>query len=60
MTLYAARKPTFVVDAPGGGGKVPVAPDYVVGREGDDLVLSNFERNLYRYPDPGGRLGAQE
>jgi lysine 2,3-aminomutase len=52
--------PTFVVDAPGGGGKIPVAPDYVVGREGDDLVLTNFENKSYRYPDPGGRLGGVE
>jgi lysine 2,3-aminomutase len=57
-TGYAV--PTFVVDAPGGGGKLPVAPDYVVGREGDDLVLTNFENKLYRYPDPGGRLGQTE
>jgi lysine 2,3-aminomutase len=57
-TGYAV--PTFVVDAPGGGGKVPVAPDYVAGREGDDLVLRNFENGLYRYPDPGGRLGSAE
>jgi lysine 2,3-aminomutase len=57
-TGYAV--PTFVVDAPGGGGKLPVAPDYVVGREGDDLVLTNFENKLYRYPDPGGRLGQPE
>jgi len=52
--------PTFVVDAPGGGGKLPVSPDYVVGREGDDLVLTNFENKLFRYPDPGGRLGRVE
>jgi len=57
-TGYAV--PTFVVDAPGGGGKLPIAPDYVVGREGDDLVLTNFENKLYRYPDPGGRLGQPE
>jgi len=54
-TGYAA--PTFVVDAPGGGGKILLAPDCVVGRDGDDLVLRNFEGNLYRYPDPGGTLG---
>jgi lysine 2,3-aminomutase len=44
--------PTFVIDAPGGGGKTPVMPDYVVGREGDDVVLRNYEGNLYRYYDP--------
>jgi lysine 2,3-aminomutase len=54
-TGYAT--PMFCVDAPGGGGKILLAPDSVVGRDGDDLVLRNFEGNLYRYPDPGGTLG---
>ena len=48
--------PTFVIDAPGGGGKIPVMPDYVVGRDGDDLVLRNYEGGLYRYHD-GGTVG---
>lgn len=43
--------PTYVVDAPGGGGKIPLMPDYVVGREEDALVLRNYENNLYRYPE---------
>jgi lysine 2,3-aminomutase len=43
--------PTYVVDAPGGGGKIPLMPDYVVGRENDALVTRNYENNLYRYPD---------
>src|SRR5690606_28484221 len=55
-TGYAV--PTYVIDAPGGGGKIPLIPDYVVGREGDDLLLTNFENGLFRYPDPDGRLGA--
>ena len=42
---------------PGGGGKVPLIPDYVVGRDGDDLLLTNYEGGRYRYPDPGGTLG---
>ena len=54
-TGYAS--PTFVVDAPGGGGKIPLMPDYVVGRDGDDLLLTNFEGGTYRYPDPEGKLG---
>ena len=49
--------PTFVVDAPGGGGKIPLLPDYVLGRDGDDLLLSNYTNKQYRYPDVGGRLG---
>ncbi len=54
-TGYAT--PMFVVDAPGGGGKILMAPDPVVGRDGDDLLLRNFEDKIYRYPDPGGTLG---
>lgn len=49
-TGYAV--PTFVIDAPGGGGKIPLQPDYVVGRDGDDLLLHNYEGEIYRYPDP--------
>jgi lysine 2,3-aminomutase len=48
--------PTYVIDAPGGGGKIPLQPNYVVGRDGDDLVLRNYEGGTYRYPDP---LGAE-
>jgi len=49
-TGYAV--PTFVIDAPGGGGKIPLFPDAVVGREGDDVLLRNHEGKIYRYPDP--------
>ncbi|MEO8223817.1 MAG: KamA family radical SAM protein [Gammaproteobacteria bacterium] len=49
-TGYAV--PTFVIDAPEGGGKIPVSPDYIVGRDGDDLLLTNFAGGSYRYPDP--------
>lgn len=54
-TGYAV--PTYVIDAPGGGGKIPLIPEYVAGRDGEDLLLVNYEGNLYRYPDPGGQLG---
>jgi len=49
-TGYAV--PTYVIDAPDGGGKIPVAPDYVTGRDGDDLLLTNYANGSYRYPDP--------
>lgn len=55
-TGYAV--PTYVIDAPGGGGKIPLLPSYVSGREGDDLLLTNFEGNSYRYHDPGGLIGS--
>ena len=43
--------PTYVVDAPGGGGKIPLMPNYVEGYDQDNLVMKNYEGNLYRYPD---------
>ena len=49
--------PTFVVDAPGGGGKIPLLPDYIAGRDGDDLLLRNYAGEIYRYTDPAGQLG---
>lgn len=55
-TGYAV--PTYVIDAPGGGGKIPLLPDYVQGREGNDLILRNFEGKTYRYTDPEGTVGA--
>lgn len=49
--------PTFVIDAPGGGGKIPLIPDSVVGRDGDFVVLRNYEGKTFRYPDPLERKG---
>ncbi len=53
-TGYAV--PSFVVDAPGGGGKIPIAPDYVAGYENGDLLLKSYDGKTYRYPDPQGSL----
>ncbi len=47
-TGYAV--PTYVIDAPGGGGKIPLTPDYVIGADGDSLVLKNYTGDTYRYP----------
>jgi lysine 2,3-aminomutase len=49
-TGYAV--PTYVVDAPGGGGKIPLMPDYGGFQSGDDRVLTNYENKTYTYPDP--------
>jgi lysine 2,3-aminomutase len=43
--------PTYVIDAPGGGGKIPLMPEYCQGRDGCDIVLRNYEGKTYRYPD---------
>ncbi|WP_019528412.1 KamA family radical SAM protein [Dasania marina] len=48
--------PTFVVDAPNGGGKIPISPDYVVGYENDELLLKSYDGGTYRYPDSGPHL----
>jgi len=43
--------PTYVIDGPGGAGKIPLLPEYVVGREGNDLLLQNYQGRICRYPD---------
>ncbi len=44
--------PTFVVDAPSGGGKIPVLPNYIVSMSPTHTVLRNFEGMLVAYPEP--------
>lgn len=43
--------PNYVIDGPGGAGKIPLLPEYVVGYEGNDLLLRNYEGQICRYPD---------
>lgn len=43
--------PTYVIDAPGGGGKIPLLPDYNLGQEDGCVVLRNYENRLFRYPN---------
>ena len=44
--------PTFVVDAPGGGGKTPVMPNYVVSQSHNKVILRNFEGVITTYTEP--------
>ena len=44
--------PTYVVDAPGGGGKIPVMPDYLISQNPDHIVLRNFEGVITTYKQP--------
>lgn len=44
--------PTFVVDAPGGGGKTPVMPNYVVSQGPHKVILRNFEGVITTYTEP--------
>lgn len=47
-TGYAV--PQYVIDAPGGGGKVPINPDYIEKITDDEIVFRNYEGDTYRYP----------
>ena len=44
--------PQFVIDAPGGGGKVPLLGSEQIRRDGDEVVFLNYKGEEYRYPDP--------
>lgn len=44
--------PTFVVDAPGGGGKIPVMPQYVISQSDHRVVLRNYEGVITTYTEP--------
>jgi len=44
--------PTFVIDAPGGGGKIPVSPNYVLTHSPDKIILRNYEGVIASYQEP--------
>jgi lysine 2,3-aminomutase len=48
-TGYAV--PQYVIDAPGGGGKVPVNPEYVLSRSPGRVIIRNFEGRIFEYPE---------
>jgi lysine 2,3-aminomutase len=49
-TGYAV--PQYVIDAPGGGGKVPVNPDYVMLKDEQRTLIRNYEGEVFEYPEP--------
>ena len=49
--------PHFVIDAPGGGGKIPLLPEYVVSMSDDEVVLRNFRGQQYVYKQPMEEVG---
>ena len=49
-TGYAV--PQFVIDAPGGGGKTPINPAYVISQNAEETIIRNYEGEIYRYPEP--------
>jgi lysine 2,3-aminomutase len=48
-TGYAV--PQFVIDAPGGGGKVPVGPEYVLAHDRQRVILRNYQGKVFEYPE---------
>jgi lysine 2,3-aminomutase len=48
-TGYAV--PQYVIDAPGGGGKVPINPGYILSHNNDRVVIRNFEGKVFEYPE---------
>lgn len=50
-TGYAV--PQFVIDAPGGGGKVPINPGYVLYHDQEKIVIRNYEGEIFEYPEAG-------
>ena len=48
-TGYAV--PQYVIDAPGGGGKVPITPDYVLSKNAERILIRNFEGKVFEYPE---------
>ncbi len=55
--------PQFVIDAPGGGGKIPLLPDYVVAKDKEGYLLVNYENRTFRYPEgplPGSGPQSQD
>ena len=52
--------PQFVIDAPGGGGKIPVGPNYLLDRTPDGVILRNYEGLVFEYKNPvrNGKMDA--
>jgi lysine 2,3-aminomutase len=44
--------PTFVIDAPGGGGKVPLMPQYMISRSDKKIIVRNYEGTISAYTEP--------
>lgn len=51
--------PTYVVDAPGGGGKIPIMPNYMLSASDDAIVLRNYEGLIIKYYPEGKRVNTE-
>jgi lysine 2,3-aminomutase len=43
--------PQYVIDAPGGGGKVPIMPEYILNKNSERILIRNFEGKVFEYPE---------
>lgn len=50
--------PQFVIDAPGGGGKVPINPEYILQRNDKRVLIRNYEGEAFEYPEPSSVMAA--
>ncbi len=44
--------PQYVIDGPGGGGKIPINPEYILSHQPGRIILRNYENEVFEYPDP--------
>jgi lysine 2,3-aminomutase len=64
LEIYAALRghtsgyavPTYVIDAPGGGGKIPLLPETLVVMGGGEVLLKNYQGQIFSYPDTAAML----
>jgi len=56
-TGYAV--PQYVIDAPGGGGKVPINPGYILYHDHEKIVIRNYEGKIFEYPETGDDQSVQ-
>jgi lysine 2,3-aminomutase len=45
--------PNFIIDAPGGGGKIPISPQYLISQSDGKVILRNYEGKIFAYTEPG-------
>lgn len=52
--------PQYVIDAPGGGGKVPINPGYILYHDAEKVVIRNYEGKIFEYPEVGAPATKQK
>lgn len=51
-TISGYAIPQFVIDAPNGGGKIPIGPEYIMAMDDEKVVMRNYKGRTYTYPQP--------